>query len=350
MEMMKAVVYEKPGRANGSVKEIPVPTCKDNEVLMKVMACGICKPAESSHDRNGSLLGVYPATPGHEFAGVVAAVGKDVTHVSVGDRITADNGYQCGTCYYCRMGMPTMCENYKAQGHNMQGGFAQYIICRADKVYPFPESISFDSACLSELLNCAHSCVSHAEIKPGDSVAVIGCGSSGNLIAQLAKSSGAGRVVSLDLIQSKLDRIAACGIETILVDADDYSKHEEALKELFPHGVDVIIDAAGDDGPMFDSCINLLAPFGRYVLYSFFYFEPKTVAVSPGLLIRKGLKILSAPLQMYHFQDCLDILEQKRIDSAPVISKIYPLEEYFEALDEALNDAEAMKIVIHPNG
>ncbi len=346
---MKALVYEKPGRANGSIRELPCPACGDDDVLMKVMACGICKPAESSHDRNGSLLGSYPATPGHEFSGVAAEVGKNVKHVKVGDRITADNAYPCGTCYYCQCGKPEMCENYKCQGHNMQGGFAQYMLCKAKKVYTFSENISFDSACICELINCALSCVKHAELKYGDNVAVIGCGSSGNLIAQMLRNSCAGRVVALDSVRSKLDRIAKCGVETVLVDREDYDKHESVLKEMFPHGLDVIIDAAGDDGPLLERSMKLLSAGGRLVLYSFFYMEPKTFEVNPGLMIRKGLKITSAPLQMYHFGDCVNILEQKKVDSESVISCVYPLEKYFEALDRAMNDSEVLKVVIHPN-
>ena len=190
MEIMKAVVYEKPGRANGSVKEIPRPVCGDNDVLIKVMACGICKPAESSHDRTGSLLGVYPAVPGHEFSGIAVEVGKNVKHVKVGDRVTADNGVQCGTCYYCQTGLPP-CETSN-QGHNHRAVLPS-MCCARPRRYTLFRELSFDSACLSELINCALSCVDNCELKYGDNVAVIGCGSSGSLIAQLLKNSCAGR-------------------------------------------------------------------------------------------------------------------------------------------------------------
>jgi len=346
---MKALVYKKPGRKNGSICEVPCPVCGDNEVLVKVMACGICKPAESSHDRSGSLLGIYPVTPGHEFSGIAVEVGKNVNHVRVGDRVTADNGYQCGTCYFCQKGIPTSCLNFRSQGHNLPGGFAQYVLCRADKVYTFPDSISFDHASLCELIGCALNCVDRAELRYGDNVVVIGCGSSGNIIAQLLKNSCAGRVVALDSVQSKLDRIAPFGVETVLVDRDDYDKHERILKEMFPHGIDVIIDAAGDDGPLFERSIKLLAPKGRYVMYSFFYNEPKTVKVEPALLIKNDLKIVGSPFQMFRFRDCIDVLEQKKIDCSVLISGTYPLDRYFEALDRVINDNEVMKIIIHPN-
>lgn len=349
MAMMKAVVYDKPGRINGHVKEIPIPVCGDGDVLMKVMSCAICKPAESSHDRNGSLLGVYPATPGHEFAGVAVQVGKNVATIKEGDYITADNAYPCGTCYPCKIGKPAMCEHYSCQGHNMQGGFAQYILCKAEKVFPFSKDLSFDKACMTELVNCCTSSVKNAELNYGENVVILGCGSSGNLIAQLMKHSQAGRIASLDCVQSKLDRIIPYGVETVLVNPDDFSVHESLLKKMFPHGIDVIIDAIGDDGPLLESIFPLLAPGGRLVIYSFFYFEPKTFKVDPGLMIRKGLKITSAPLQMNNFGECVKYMEQKKVDTSAIIDAVYPLDRYFEALDRVLNDSGTMKIIIHPN-
>lgn len=345
---MKAVVYEKPGRANGSVCDIPRPVCGDNQVLIRVMACSICKPAESSHDRAGSLLGRYPAVPGHEFAGIAEVVGKNVTNVAVGDHVTADNGIPCGTCWFCQKGLPTMCENFRSQGHNLQGGFAEYIVCDAAKVYRFSEHLSFDEACVTELIGCALNCVDSAQLRYGDNVVIIGCGSSGAILAQLFRHSQAGRVVVLDTMASKLERAKAFGVETLLVDPADFSKHERALKQMFPHGVDVFVDAAGDDQQMFDSCVQLLAPKGRYVLYSFFYQEPKYVRVEPGLMIRKGLQIVGSPLQMFRFRDCLDALEQGKVDAKALVTATYPLERYFEALDRAMNDNDAWKIVIHP--
>lgn len=346
---MKALVYEKPGRANGHITDIERPICGDDQVLIQVMACGICKPAELSHDRAGSLLGRYPATPGHEFSGIAAEVGKNVTHIHVGDRVTADNGIPCGTCWNCQNGLPTMCENFRSQGHNLQGAFAEYILCDASKVYRFSDRISFDEASLCELIGCCLVCVDSAEIHYGDNVVIIGCGSSGNILAQLFRHSSAGRVVSLDTMPSKLERVRPYGVETVLVDPDNLDQLEATLREMFPHGIDVIVDAAGDDGPMFERCMQLLAPNGRYVLYSFFYNEPKSVRVEPGLMIRKGLKIVGSPLQMFRFRDCIDVLEQKKVDCASLISGTYPLNRYFEALDRVIQDNDTMKIIIHPN-
>ena len=112
---------------------------------------------------------------------------------------------------------------------------------------------------------------------------------------------------------------------------------------MFPHGIDVIVDAAGDDQQMFESCVRLLAPKGRYVLYSFFYQEPKFIRVEPGLMIRKGLQIVGSTLSMFRFRDCLNA-----VDAKPLVMATYPLERYFEALDRAMNDPDVWKVVIHP--
>ena len=178
---MRAVVYQKPGRANGRIMEVPTPEPGLREVRVKVLACAICKPAESSHDRDGSVLGVYPAVPGHEFAGVVDAIGCDVHSIRVGDRVTADNAYPCGVCHFCRNGVPTMCEQYRAQGHNLPGGFAEYVICREENLYRLPDELPMDHACLCELINCCESCVRHAELRYGESVVILGAGSSGQI-------------------------------------------------------------------------------------------------------------------------------------------------------------------------
>ena len=87
---MKALLYKSGGRDNAEISQVPVPVCKDTQVLIRVMACGICKPADSSHDNATSMLGEYPVIPGHEFAGIVEAVGKKVTRFKPGDRVAVD--------------------------------------------------------------------------------------------------------------------------------------------------------------------------------------------------------------------------------------------------------------------
>lgn len=99
---MKALYYTEAGRKNGSVTDIPYPTCEEKQVIVKVESCGICIGVEKGHDTTGTALSVYPVVPGHEFAGFVHEIGAGVEAVSVGDRVTVDNTLPCGECYYCK--------------------------------------------------------------------------------------------------------------------------------------------------------------------------------------------------------------------------------------------------------
>jgi len=348
LETMKALVYESPGRANASVKRIPRPVCGSNQVLMRVMSCGICKPAETSHDRNGSVLGRYPVTPGHEFAGVAVEVGSGVTSVKAGDRITADNGVCCGTCTHCLAGKFAYCTDFGSLGHNLPGGMAEYVLVNDGSVYHIPDTVSFDSAALCELIGCCLHSVDRADIRYGDNVAVLGCGSSGMIYAQLLKHSAAGRVVALDSNQSKLNTIAQKGIETVLVDRENYECHERALRRLFPFGLDKIVDTTGC-APLINRSLDLLKPGGTFVGYSFPTTPARKVEIDMAAFIIKELSYVGSTFQSHSFQRCLDILERGAVDCGIVISHEFFLDDYFEALDLNINDENSVKVIIHPN-
>lgn len=345
---MKALVYKQPGRANAGIEDVPYPLCGPDQVIMKIMACGICKPAESSHDRNGSVLGEYPCIPGHEFAGEVVEVGRDVTAIQVGERITADNGVPCGTCYYCQMGKPAFCEHFGSMGHNLPGGMAQYIAINESKVYKIPQGIPYKHACLCELIGCCIHCVDRCNIKFDDTVAVLGAGSSGLILSQLLLHSGASKVVVLDSIKSKLDRIAKKGAEVFQVDRSDYSIHEKALLAEYPRGMDIMIDTTGC-AELINRSIGLLKSGGKFVGYSFPTGPERRVAIDMAQFIIKELTYIGSTFQTFDFNRCLDVLANGIVDCDLLITDEYPIDRYFEALDKNLSDNESIKIVIHPN-
>ncbi|MFV0363463.1 MAG: alcohol dehydrogenase catalytic domain-containing protein [Suipraeoptans sp.] len=348
MKKMKALVYEKPGRKNGFIKEIDYPSCGDDEIIIKVMACGICKPAERSHDEKGSLLGVYPAVPGHEFAGVVEEIGKDVKNFKVGDRVTADNAVSCGTCYYCQAGKPAFCLNYKSIGHSVYGGMAEYVLVKESMTFSIPDNLTMNEACLTELVGCCFHCVERADIKYGDNVLVLGCGSSGMLLAQLFKNSQAGKVVVADVNPMKLKHIEAKGVITCQVDREDYAKHESRLKDDFPLGFDCIIDTTGDFG-LVNRCISILKKGGTFVEYSFASTDKKSVEINIAPFIANECSFIGTTFQSFSFKRCLEVMSEGKVDASFIISKEYALDEYFDALDENLNNTDTIKMIIHPN-
>ena len=348
LRTVKALVYEKPGRANGRIKEIPVPECGEDQVLIKVISCGICKPAEKTHDANGSVLGRYPAVPGHEMAGIVEKTGKRVTYCQSGDRVAVDNGVPCGKCYYCKRGQTAFCEDFGSMGHNLQGGMAEYIAVDEKNVYKIPNGVSFDQAAMCELIGCCLRAVERSRVRYSDSVLILGAGASGMILAQLFKNSGAGSVSVTDRVESKLDIMKNKGIRAYRLEKDDYEALIEKLKKDEPKGFDIIVDACGslDAGAASLACLKR---GGTYVGYSFPDGEEKGFVCSVPDFIKNEWTYVGSTFNS-EFEKCLEILSQGKVDCSCLITGHYPLEEYFEALDENLNDEDSIKIMIHPNG
>lgn len=187
MKLMKALVYDRPSVC--TVRELPVPECGDDEVVIKVMAASICKGADRRHHTTGHKLGRYPITTGHEFAGYVYQVGRQVRGFRVNDRVTADNAVPCGGCYFCKREMYTHCENFMSVGHSIPGGFAQYLKVKANSVFHLPEGLSFNEGCLTEPVACCVNAVKRLNVQYGEDVLVFGAGPNGIILAQLLQHS-----------------------------------------------------------------------------------------------------------------------------------------------------------------
>ena len=346
---MKAVLYKKGGRAHASVCDVPAPVCGENEVLVRVMACGICKPADSRHDNGTSMMGVYPVIPGHEFSGIVEKVGSGVKHFKPGDRVAVDNGAPCGTCYFCQRGDFALCEDYRAMGQNINGGFAELAVAPETHVYAVPDNVSMKAAALSELVGCCYHCIDRSQIQQADDILILGCGASGMLMAMLAKHTAAASVTVIDSVPSKLEKAAAQGVETVLVDRTDHSKHEAVLKERFPRGFDVIIDAIGD-AQLIEESLPLLKKKGRFLNYSFAVTEKKDVTINMAMFASRDLTYMGSTFQHHNFGQVLRSMSAGRVQPEVTISDTYPIDRYFEALDRNLRDPDCVKIIIEPNG
>ena len=347
MKMMKALVYEQAGRANASIKMIPYPQCGDDDVIIKVMACCICKWAEWSHDTTGTSLAKYPATNGHEFAGYVDKVGKNVKDFKVGDRVTADNAVPCGTCWYCKNGKPLLCENFGSIGHNIQGGFAQYLAAPQSNVVKLPENLPFDQAALAEPVACAVEALNRADLKQGDRVVVLGMGPHGIILAQMCEHSNAMKSVAVGLVQSRLDVLESYGCHTLLVDRNDQESNLELLKKEFPDGIDCIIDTSGA-WPLVMTCYKLLKKGGRLIQYGAFH---RAIDLpDPGAFLNKIHFDNQTYIGVQQFPKAVDYLATGKVNVSTLPTHTFDLDDYFEALDTNMTDKSVLKVVIHPNG
>lgn len=345
MKKMRALVYERPGAA--SIVNLPMPVCGEDEVVIKVMSASICKGADRRHHTTGHKLGRYPITTGHEFAGYVHEVGAKVTCCKPGDRVTADNVVPCGSCYYCRINMFTHCENLGSIGHSIPGGFAQYLKVNERAVFKLPDNLSFNEGCLTEPVACCIHAMDRLDVKFGEDVLIFGAGPNGIIVSQLIKHSNAERVVALGSTQSKLDLLKEHGIQTVLIDRADPSKHRQELNHLFPRGVNAILDATGTSSVLED-CVQFLRKGGRLLQYS----SPPDadmISISPSYFYRNELQYYTTYCQAYNFGRALAAMESGKVKVDRLVTAEYLLDDFFKAIEDVAN-RNALKLIIHPNG
>src|SRR5260221_4717910 len=206
---MRAVIIDAPGSFR--VGNVPEPTPRSDELLIRVEACGIC--GTDLHIIDGeSPLARYPVVPGHEFAGEVVELGRDIaqsnenggTNITVGSRVAVDPNLYCGHCDLCRTGHENLCLNYAAIGVTAHGACAQYITVPAANAYVLPEHLSFREAALIEPISCAVHGMNRLNPMSGDTFMIVGAGTMGLLLVQLALHGGASKVAVVDLNQQRL--------------------------------------------------------------------------------------------------------------------------------------------------
>jgi L-iditol 2-dehydrogenase len=193
------------------LEEMPVPEIGPGELLMKVVASGICGSDVMEWYRRDKV----PLVLGHEVAGKVVSVGDGVDKFKVGDRVAATHHVPCNTCHYCLNGHHTVCETLLRGTHFDPGGFAEYIRVPAINVdrgtFKIPEGVDYEKASFMEPLACVFRGQKNAGVKPGQSVLVLGCGISGLLHISLARTLGAGVVIGADTIPFRLETAGVLG-------------------------------------------------------------------------------------------------------------------------------------------
>lgn len=343
---MKALLYRGPGK--GTIKDIPMPMCRQDEVIIQVKSCGICYHCEWGHETVGTSASRYPVVPGHEFAGIIHEVGERVTSIKVNDRVTADNTVACERCYYCKGGFPGYCNDFGVLGHNLNGGFAEYLVVRESKCFKIKDSTSFNAAALTEAVACCVHCIDRCGIRYGDVVVIFGAGPNGMILAQLAKESGASRVISIAGAQNKLDILNRMGIETIRMDREAYSVHENRLREMSPHGVDIVIDATASN-TVINSAFKLLKKGGKLMQYSYMPDgEGARLTLNANLCALREITYLTTGFQANCFGRALQAIENGVVNVDVMITHEFPLENYFMALKLNHEDRSAIKVMIHP--
>ena len=261
---MKALVMER-FNASLDLREVPDPECPRDGVVVRVMACGVCRSdhhAFSGHDPDVEL----PHVMGHEFAGLVEEVGADVRGFRRGDRVTAPFILACGTCPDCRMGEATICNHQHVIGFSGWGAFAERLaIPRADfNLVHLPEAMDFaDAAGMGCRVTTAfRAVVDRAAVRPGEWLAVHGCGGVGLSAVMIGAALGA-RVLAVDVTPGALHLARAMGA-TATLDAAATDDVGGAIRDMTDGGAHAAIDALGITAT-FNNALAGLRKMGRHV-------------------------------------------------------------------------------------
>ncbi len=316
-----------------------------HEVLVKTMACGVCgTDVHIYHGHKGSAEVTPPAVLGHEFAGVVEAVGSEVTLVSVGDHVAMDPNMYCGKCRPCRMGRKQNCERLYALGVNTDGGFAQYCLCPEAQCFPVNPALPFDVAAMAEPLACAVHGIDLAHIIPGQAVLVIGGGTIGLMMVQLARLAGASAV----LLSEPVELRRKLGLE---VGADGVIDpiHEDVpgrIKELAGlDGADVVIECVGKPFAV-TQAFSAAGRGGHIVLFS--VPEPEATAPLPLFdIYSKELSLTGSIINPDTHQRAVNLLNSGRLKIEPLITHTFGLDRLEEAVLTQMG-AESVKVMVHP--
>jgi L-iditol 2-dehydrogenase len=338
---MRVVEYH----ANDDIRivDLPVPEIGPGELLIQLRACGIC----ASDVMEWYMRPRAPLYPGHEPAGIVEAVGDGVEQFTVGQRVFIHHHVPCMLCHFCQRGSFSQCATFRAT-RLYPGGLAEHICVPAPNVecdvLPLPDDISFEAATLIEPLACCIRGIDRATIQTGDCVCVLGAGSNGMMLAQLAQQRGASCVIIVDPIAYRLQQAHKVGIDFAL---DPSSKPVLAQIQAINSGrkPDIVIVTPSKVSAM-QQGMELVGPGGTLLL-----FAPPTpeeiLPIRPNPLFFQEITLrTSYSAGPYETRLALDLLHYQRIHAEAMITHRFDLNDAAQAFQLVARPGNALKVVL----
>jgi alcohol dehydrogenase len=347
---MKAVVYHEFGGPI-AIETVPDPSPPPDGAVIQVEATGLCRSDWHGWRGHDPDIKQLPHVPGHEFAGVVVAVGSEVRRALVGQRVTIPFVAGCGACPECQRGNQHICDHQYQPGFTGWGSFAEYVAVRyADgNLVPLPENISSVAAALlgCRLATAYRAVRAQGEVKRGEWVAVHGCGGVGLSATMVAHALGA-RVIAIDVRNEPLELAKDLGAEVVL-NACNTSNIPAAIHDITGRGADVSLDALGG-AATFANSIRSLRKRGRHVQVGILTDLDEIPAPLINRIIGHELMIAgSHGLQAYAYPGLLELIQSGKLDPTRLIDRTTTLHEAPRAL-ASMDDYHGSGItVFRPN-
>lgn len=339
---MKAGVFYKANDLR--IEDIEKPVPKKGEVLIKVKACGIC--GTDVHIFSGDK-GCFP-TPagtvlGHEFAGIVESVGCDVKDIKAGDRVCVDPNKLCNECYYCKSGIGHFCENMIGIGTSVNGGFAEYCAVPRSQVYKIADTTTYEMAAMTEPVACCVHGIDMCNISCGDTVAIIGGGMIGMIMLQLAKISGAGKLIMIEPVEAKRRTAERLGADLTIDPINENVK--EVIESKGITRISVVIECVGKTSTIAQA-IEIAGKKSTVMMFGLTAPED-TLAIKPFEIFQKEVVLKASFINPYTQKRALELIDGHKIDVSSTVYAYEPLEKLPQILADGSLRSRG-KFIIRP--
>lgn len=344
---MKALVLTAPSQLEFT--DFPDPIPADDEVLLRIHACGIC--GSDIHGWDGSTgRRRPPLIMGHEAAGEIVAIGSHVERWRPGDRVTFDSTISCGACPYCARGEVNLCDHRRVVGvapaeYRQHGAFAEFLAVPARILYALPAGLTYQQAAMVEPVSIAIHAVQRVRLAPNATAVVVGAGMIGLFVIQALRWAGATRIIAVDLADNRLALASELGAtDTLRSDLCDVPA--EVARLTGGHGADVALEVVGVSATL-NLAIGSVRRGGSVVLVG--NLAAKTDFPLQSVVTRE-LTLHGTCASAGEYPLCLDLIARGVIRVEPMISAVAPLTDgavWFKKLS-APGGAQTMKVILTP--
>ena len=344
---MKALLMEEYKKLKYT--DFPDPKIEDShDMLVRIKAVAIC--GSDVHGFDGSTgRRKPPIVMGHEAAGEIVEAGGAVKNFKKGDRITFDSTIYCGECFFCKEGMVNLCDNRMVLGvscdeYRRHGAFAEYVVIPDRIAVLMPEGLSFEEAACTEPAGVAAHAVRMTPITLNDTVAVVGSGLIGNLVIQILKSSGAGKVIALDTEASRREAAKSFGVDAVFDPADpDLDKKVKGLSG--GRGADRVIEAVGATASI-KTAVSIVRKGGAVTLVG--NVSPN-VEIPLQAVVSRQIRLQGTCAISGEYPLVLDLMARKKINVKALLSATAPLSEGEAWMNKLYKrEGNLLKVVLVP--
>ncbi len=332
---MKAIIKEKIGKG-AVLKDIPIPKPGPKEVLIKVKMGAICGSDVHIYNWTEWAQAVVPSLPhilGHEFAGEIVEVGKDVSNLKPGDHVAGETHIPCDNCYLCLTGQRHICQFMKVYGVHSQGIFSEYAVLPEPCAVKIPKDIPIPVATMMEPCGVAVHGLSQG-IVSGKKLTIFGCGPIGLFAIQAAVAYGASRIYAIDISENRLQMAKSFGA-TKVFHAEKDPLEKIILEETNGLGVDMVLEISGQQ-KAYDQGLRILRKGGTFVIIGVAA-KPIQLEIPTNIMYKEAKLFGITGREMYGtWYQVIDLIQSGKVDLEKVITHKLPPEKFAEAFQIAM--------------